>query len=84
MVTQTMLATPWQTNIVLPSPFWVACEFVAQNSDPVHVATAIKVDLQLIGSRPIIHLFPFQTDHAVFTEYSLSTQVQRFPPNSES
>lgn len=39
----------------------MASKSVTQNGDPVHVATAIKVDLQLIGSRPIIHLFPFQT-----------------------
>lgn len=66
------------TNKILPSPFRMAGESVTQNGDPVHVATAIKVDLQLISSRPIIHLFPFQTEHAVFTKNNLSIQLFQF------
>lgn len=58
---QTVLDAPIQTNTIFPSPFRMASVFVTKNSDPVHVATAVKVDLQLISSRPIIHLFSFKT-----------------------
>lgn len=64
--TQAMADTLTQANRNLPSPFRMASEFVTQNSDPVHVTTAVEVDLQLICSRPIIHLCPIKTKRSVF------------------
>lgn len=36
--------------------FWMASEFIAENGDSIHRATAVEVVLQLLGSRTIIHI----------------------------
>lgn len=82
MVTPNIFDALIRTNIISPSPFRMASEFVTQYSDPVHVATAVKVDLQLIGSRPIIHLFPFKTEQVITKSTQLFTF--RWWPHSES